>query len=819
MIRFVMCSIFATFRCCHLLPTTLLSEMRCAARWLVLVSILATAGACSESLDDPAADGMVEDTQTNLGDSVGDHDGKPTGDIADDDVGVPVVNDPNKLTLVEITPAKGLKDGGEVVTLVGSGFKQGLEVWFDTEPGINVTVLDNKLASVLAPPGAVGKVDVRVALPDGQQAVLVDAFRYFDAFGIDTVEPASGPVQGGTPVVVHGYGFVPESVILFGNTLAISIVVKNDTTIEAIAPAGSGVGLIPVQVVTSAGAQSKADAFTYVADIELKSMTPTAGFTTGGEQVVLNGAGLSGELDVYFGGKLATIVSAELDGTSLTVEIPAHPKGFVDVIVENESDTLTVSNGFYYIDPDSLDGPTQIHAVIPQSGPTVGGISVAIITSGLTSVFDTKVKFGDTKANPGAIDPIHGVLDVLLPAGSAGTTSVTVSTANGSHTLNEAFTYVPYPVVESISPISGPHTGNTVVTLEGPGLGAATEVRFGPLVATSLEVIDENTIMVTTPPGTPGPANVTVKNPAGTAIRQDFYEYTTDIAQILTLDPPDGSMSGGTQVTLIGTNLPNNANVWFGDELAPTVEWKGATKIVVTTPPAVQPVTVDVIIKDKTSGKEILLPDGFTYFNPANAWGGTWGKPAQGTLNVSVLDIFLQKGIEDAWVVLWQGDDPAYIGKTNWLGQATFNGSDLQGVQMITAWKPAYSASSIVEFDAENATVLLFPDNPVSEGGGGGGAAPDPFAELGTIVGKVKINEKYLIPPIGTCGAPKGNLCKPCEEDAQCNDPDGGVTDNKCTTLIDSKSYCTTACESGATCPSGYACIATKLGEIGRAHV
>lgn len=825
MIRFAWFGMFTTSSYCSWVPTAGSDDPRCFGTYRNYVGFLVLLGGiltwmsvfssgCSDSSNVSDTDGSVfDDTYSNPADTLIGNEDTNTGDIAEEDSGVPVVTDPNKLTLVEITPAKGLKDGGEVVTLVGNGFKQGLEVWFGAEPGVNVQVLDNKLASVLAPPGNVGKVDVRVALPDGQQTILSDAFRYFDAFGIDLVEPASGPVKGGTPVVIHGYGFVPESLILFGTTLAISIVVKNDTTIEAIVPSGTAVGFVPVQIVTPAGVQSKAEAFRYVSDIEIKSMTPTAGFTTGGENVVLSGAGLSGDLDVYFGDKLATIVAAEIDGSEVTVEIPAHSVGFVDVVVENESDSLTVPDGFFYIDPASLDAPTQVYAVIPQSGPTVGGIAVAIVTSGLTSVFDTKIKFGNTKANPGAIDPIHGVLDVLLPAGPAGITSVTVSTANGTHTLNDAFTYVPYPVVESISPVAGPHTGGTEVTLGGPGVGAATEVRFGPLATSSIKVLDDDTIVVTTPPGTPGPANVTVKNPAGTAIRQDFYEYVTDTTQILALDPPDGSMSGGTLVTIIGTNLPNNGLVRFGDELAPKVEWKGATKIVVTTPPAVQPVAVDVVIKDQTTGQETVLPDGFTYFNPANAWGGTWGKPAQGTLNVSVLDIFLQKGIEDAWVVLWQGDDPAYIGKTNWLGQTIFSGPNLQGVQMITAWKPAYSASSIVEFDAENATVLLFPDNPVSEGGGGGGAAPDPFAELGTIVGKVKINEKYLIPPIGTCGAPKGNLCKPCEEDAQCNDPEGGVSDNKCTVLIDAKSYCTTACESGATCPSGYACIATKLGE------
>jgi hypothetical protein len=74
---------------------------------------------------------------------------------------------------------------------------------------------------------------------------------------------------------------------------------------------------------------------------------------------------------------------------------------------------------------------------------------------------------------------------------------------------------VPAPSIATISPGSGPETGGTTVTITGANLGNAT-VTFGGLPATVVSN-DGTTLVVTTPPHTPGTFAVVVTTPSGSA--------------------------------------------------------------------------------------------------------------------------------------------------------------------------------------------------------------------------------------------------------------------------------------------------------------
>lgn len=104
-----------------------------------------------------------------------------------------------------------------------------------------------------------------------------------------------------------------------------------------------------------ADADSDADADTDTdADsdpIELTSIDPATGLSTGGTRVTLTGAGFSSDTTVKFGTKKATITSST--STHLVVETPSQTTaGAYDVVVEdpNTGDD-TLSNAFtYYLD-------------------------------------------------------------------------------------------------------------------------------------------------------------------------------------------------------------------------------------------------------------------------------------------------------------------------------------------------------------------------------------------------------------------------------------------------------------------------------------
>lgn len=131
------------------------------------------------------------------------------------------------------------------------------------------------------------------------------------------------------------------------------------------------------------------------------------------------------------------------------------------------------------------------------------------------------------------------------------------------------------PQIVSISPTSGPAAGGQQVTIEGyqfyPG---NTQVTIGGKPVTSLvslpndqnaNATNENTINGSTPPGTPGKADVVVTTSAGSATLTGGYTFISALPTITFISPASGLVSGGTLVVISGTNFdPANTQVTFG---------------------------------------------------------------------------------------------------------------------------------------------------------------------------------------------------------------------------------------------------------------
>src|SRR5437016_13781897 len=70
-------------------------------------------------------------------------------------------------------------------------------------------------------------------------------------------------------------------------------------------------------------------------------------------------------------------------------------------------------------------------------------------------------------------------------------------------------------VVTSVTPNTGPTAGGTAVTIGGSGFLATTSVTFGGTAATSVVVVNNNTITAVTPAHAAGAVNVVVTNCSG----------------------------------------------------------------------------------------------------------------------------------------------------------------------------------------------------------------------------------------------------------------------------------------------------------------
>src|SRR5208337_829094 len=91
-------------------------------------------------------------------------------------------------------------------------------------------------------------------------------------------------------------------------------------------------------------------------------------------------------------------------------------------------------------------------------------------------------------------------ITAISPAGS-GTVDVTVTTSGGASAKSSAdkFTYVPAPVVSSVSPTNGP-VGGTTVTITGSYLAGATAVYFGSSNKVATIITDTNSKITATSP-------------------------------------------------------------------------------------------------------------------------------------------------------------------------------------------------------------------------------------------------------------------------------------------------------------------------------
>ncbi len=105
-----------------------------------------------------------------------------------------------------VEPPHGPFSGGQLVLVRGNGFASNARVWFGDQeiPAENIVPVDPKRVQVLVPPGSAGAVDVTVQNGgDASTSATLPGGYTYDIFYL---EPASGPVSGGTRVTVRGSG-------------------------------------------------------------------------------------------------------------------------------------------------------------------------------------------------------------------------------------------------------------------------------------------------------------------------------------------------------------------------------------------------------------------------------------------------------------------------------------------------------------------------------------------------------------------------------------------------------------------------------------
>ena len=464
-----------------------------------------------------------------------------------------------------------------------------------------IVVDSNVQIRVVVPQGIAGLANIIVSTADENSGAAGNNRYAYTAGGpsINGVGPNEGLTTIATSINISGTNFIPGNwhhgtpvttvnFPCFGNGSAkpsnVAVAAGQSASITLITPicnqAGEGPGAVGVTV-TVAGNTSGSSQYLYLSPgtPHVTGITPSTGTISstgntgtvlGNTPVTISGSNFIGAVAVTFGTSPATSFSVDSAG-SITTQTPqqtaAGPQ-IVTVTVNTGNNTLVTSPETTVIFTYLLPAPV-INSITPNTGTTAGGTSVQIFGQYLTGA--TAVMIGGT-----AVTSFTVVSDTQINAktgahAAGNGLSVQVTTQYGTGTSGTAagnaalYNYgVPPPTVSSAAPNTGPTGGSQTVTISGTYFTGVTGVTFGGVAATNLsaptcDVNNVCTMTAVTPAHAAGFVNIavtaSVNGTSQTGIGTNAYSYSASPPTVSAISPATGSTSGGTQVTITGTNF------------------------------------------------------------------------------------------------------------------------------------------------------------------------------------------------------------------------------------------------------------------------
>jgi hypothetical protein len=566
----------------------------------------------------------------------------------------------------KVLPDGGPPAGGTTVLLAGSGFTGAKAVSFGSAPASSFEVLNDQLIRAVSPSGA-GTVSVTVTTAQ-DSSVAVGDFSYFAVTGLGTT---SGPVDGGTTVTISGQGFSDGDSVLFGTQPAGTVNVVSPSEIQAVVPVG--VGTVQVQVLNgfAASQMSGSTSFTYQGGPQSAS-TIVEG--TGPQGAVAYAAQVNGFCsDSHTSTQYVDIGQGQLcDGASRILN-EFGPKGVINgailgaaltglgalvfglealpVIVTVVPVILALNVLCNFVTDDHCFQFDVFHFFIDPSGTVVDANGVPLQNASVTLLKADQVG--------GGFSPVPASSSLIDPAVNPETTNETGefnwdalaggyrvrASHSGCHApgqpteetvstdpfeipppkvgivlqLRCAAGSIPTPKVRMLTPAAGTAGGGAQVEVIGSALGGASAVRFGSALATGLRVLSPYALLVTAPAGS-GTVHVTVTTPGGISSRNAGNKYTyvrqgqsRDAPALVGVTPNRGPVTGGTRVTISGTNLSNAVEVDFGNQEASSMRSLSDTQIRAVAPAGLGPGTVNVTVTTTAGTSSIVKADRFAY--------------------------------------------------------------------------------------------------------------------------------------------------------------------------------------------------------------
>lgn len=262
--------------------------------------------------------------------------------------------------------------------------------------------------------------------------------------------------------------------------------------------------------------------------------------------------------------------------------------------------------------------------------------------------------------------------------------------------------------IVGLQPSHGPWTGGTSTTIVGRGFSSDVTVWIGgtQLPAASVLASDPMHIAVVTPPGTPGPADVKVRNTSSAEETTLPAGFTYDAFAVM---PSQGSTTGGTRIALKGkgTQWTAASTIAVGGTPCNGFSFQDATDVSCVTPPN-SPGSVPVAVTNG-DGSMDLASDAFTYTDSPDGYrGGLYGGALAGALTVLAFDAWTGAPVSGVAIA---GSDlaTAVTGVFGANGAAQLSGASLTGKVTVTAAAHCHQPVTYVDVPVDTVTVYLNP--------------------------------------------------------------------------------------------------------------
>ncbi|MBX3181626.1 MAG: IPT/TIG domain-containing protein [Polyangiaceae bacterium] len=328
--------------------------------------------------------------------------------------------------ITEVSPAEGASGVAHEIIVRGTGLEPRTTAALFGELALQVRFEREGALRLALPARASGAVDLTLYNPDGQRAVLREAFRYLEAEPptLSTLSPTRHPLGAPLRLEVSGAGFQPGLALYLGQH-PLELEAWASERLVAHHPGLPHVGQADLRVLNPDGQYAILPAALSVFDPEeeaartaarvltLTSVTPERGPASGGTQVKIRGLGFSHGTRVLIGGARPR-AQRLIDETLIEVETDEMEPGPADVALRDEGALeTTLPAGFHF----EAVLAAVISRVTPNRGPAAGGHELSV--EGEHFLPDTRALLGERAATVRYLSPTE--LTLITPSGTPGT--------------------------------------------------------------------------------------------------------------------------------------------------------------------------------------------------------------------------------------------------------------------------------------------------------------------------------------------------------------------------------------------------------------